>query len=97
MKARDLKIGDRIRITGIPGEGIPGYVIHRDTVRVYKQLMARGRSVRIREIDEYGSPWYFCRFRTRNGEWEYHSLAVYESDTNWVQVRGRTATPSMNE
>ncbi len=47
MKATQLKTGDRIRIVGAPGDGVPGYVILPETVRVYKTLLARNRSVRI--------------------------------------------------
>jgi len=89
MKAADLKVGDRVRITGIAGHGVPDYVISRDTVRVYKKLIARGRSVRINRIDEYGSPWYHCRFRTGDGKWEHHFLSVSGSDNNWVKVHVR--------
>lgn len=89
MKSSDLRIGDRIRIVGIPGEGIPNYTIHPETVHVYKKLVKRKRSVRISHFDEFGSPWYHCRFRKRNGLWEYHSLIVRSSDTNWVLVKPR--------
>jgi hypothetical protein len=85
----DLKVGDRIRIVGMPGEGVPNYYLHRDTKQVFKKLIARRRSVRIAEIDEYGSPWYTCRFRTRSGRWELHYLAVLELDNNWVRVKPR--------
>lgn len=87
MKFSNLKVGDRIKIIGIPGEGFPGYFIHADTKRVYKKLIARGRSVRICRIDEYGSPWYQCRFRMKNGRWEQHSLTVASFDNNWVFVK----------
>jgi hypothetical protein len=56
MRASDLQVGDWIRITGIAGVGVPGYYIHKNTVRVYKKLVSRNRPVRIREIDEYGTP-----------------------------------------
>ncbi len=90
MTVSELKVGDRIRITAVPGAGIPGYVIFPETVRVYRKLIARGRPVRIYAIDEYGSPWFACRFRTKAGKWEHHFLAVYDGDTNWVPVIGRT-------
>ncbi len=89
MKPGDLRVGDRIRIVGIPGEGVPGYYLHRDTRRVFKKLVARRRPVRIAWIDEYGSPWYRYRFRTKGGRWESHHLAVLEGETNWVLVRRR--------
>jgi hypothetical protein len=87
MKARQLKVGDIIRITAVPGEGIANYTIHPETTRVYKKLVARGRPVRIREIDEFGLPWYRCRFKMRNGKFEMHGLIVIDSDTNWVLVK----------
>ncbi len=90
MKASELRIGDRIRITGVPGTGIPGYQIHAETVRVYKRLIARGRAVRIYEIDEYGAPRFACRFRTRGKKWEHHFLAVDDADNNWVAVIRRS-------
>jgi hypothetical protein len=91
MRAKDLKTGDRIQITGMAGEGVPGYFILPETVRVFKKLAAaRKRSVRICEIDEYGNPWYRCRFKKRNGKWEEHSLAVFDSDGNWRLVQRRS-------
>ena len=89
MKARQLKVGDLIRITGVPGAGVPNYFILSETTRVFKKLAARGRPVRIREIDEYGTPWYRCRFRRRNGNFEIHALAVFDFDGNWVLVKRR--------
>lgn len=54
---RELEVGDRIRLTGFPREFLrPGYVIHRETVRVYKKLLARNRPLRVWMIDEYGQP-----------------------------------------
>ncbi len=89
MKASKLRKGDRIVITGVPGEGIPNYTIHRETVRVYKKLTARRRSVRIGWIDEYGQPWYLCKLKRKNGEYEWHTLAVMDGDTNWRMVKAR--------
>jgi hypothetical protein len=89
MKASELKVGDKIRIVAIPGEGIPNYTLHRDTRSVYKKIIARKRSVRIYEIDEYNQPWYAVKFYRKNGKWEHHILAVMEDDTNWVPVMSR--------
>jgi hypothetical protein len=86
MKPSELRIGDRIRIVGVPGKGVPNYYIHRETVSVYKKLMARRRSVRIYEIDKYGTPWFRCRFKTRTGQWGWHFLGVFDNDQNWVAV-----------
>ncbi len=90
MKSSELKVGDRIRITAVPGVGIPGYVIFPETVRIYRRLITRGRPVRIYEIDEDGSPWFACRFRTKARKWEHHFLVVLDSDTNCVPVIKRT-------
>ncbi len=89
MNVNELRVGDRIRITGVPGEGIPGYGIQPETVRVYKKLLARNRPVRIYEINEYGQPWFQCKFKRRNGIWEEHTLAIFDDDTNWVPVKKR--------
>jgi hypothetical protein len=89
MEASQLKIGDRIRIIGVPGDCIPDYYIHPDTVRIFKKLIARKRSLRIRSIDEHGQPWYECKFKNRDGTWEWHSLAVGEGENNWVPVTRR--------
>lgn len=83
---RDLRVGDRIRIIRLPGEGVPGYFLHPDTRRVFKKLMARGRSVRIARIDGQGAPWFACRFRRKGERLEWHELAVCQSDKNWVRV-----------
>jgi hypothetical protein len=83
----DLKVGDRIRIIGMPGVGVPDYYLHRDTRRTFRMLVARRRPVRIAWIDEFGSPWYTCRFRTKGGACERHDLAVCDLDNNWVLVK----------
>lgn len=90
MKNTDLKIGDRIRIIAVPGEGVPNYYIHKDTVKVFKKLIERKRSVRVFEIDEYGQPWYKCQFRRKNGKWEYHWISVgFGEESSWVLVKPR--------
>ena len=83
-----LKPGDRVRLTEYPSEFLrPGIYMHRDTVRVYKRLVARGRSLRVAWIDEDGHPWIECRFRRKNGKWEYHSLMLNHGGL--VRVRKR--------
>jgi hypothetical protein len=89
MKASDLRVGDRIRIIGIPGAGDPNYYLHPDTKRAYTKLIARGRSVRIFKIDEYGAPWFAFRFKRKNGKWEYHWLNIYDWEDIWVPVKPR--------
>ena len=93
MSPSDLRVGDRIRIVVLPGVGVPGYYLHRDTRAVFKKLIARARSVRIARIDEDGLPWYACRFRMKSGRWEWHYLAVCDSDNNWVPVKPRRKKP----
>lgn len=84
MKVADIKIGDRIKIVSQPIRyGEKDYYIHADTVRVFNKLIKRNRPVRISTIDEFGT-WYKCRFKER-GKWHWHSLAVTDSDKNWVK------------
>src|SRR5436853_7196518 len=89
---RKLRVGDRIRLVEVPLEFFQeGYYIHRDTSRVYRKLVARRRSLRVYAIDEYGLPWVQCRFRRRDGRWEWHALAVNHGGLVRVQVRYATA------
>jgi len=88
IKPSDLRVGDWIRIIGMPGQGVPNYYLHRDTKRVFEKLIARGRAVRIARV-EYGLPWYDCRFEMNNGRREWHSLAVCDLDNNWMKVKPR--------
>jgi hypothetical protein len=89
MTNRDLKIGDRVRIVAVPGDGVPGYFMQSSTKRVFKKLIARNRPVRIFQIDEYGQPWYQCRFKRQNGDFEVHWLGILDGEDNWVPVRTR--------
>jgi hypothetical protein len=84
----DLRIGDRIRIVRMPTDAdTPGYTFPEQTRRLYKMLIARGRPLRVSRIDETELPWIECRFRRKNGLWEYHSLAII--DDSWVRVKSR--------
>src|SRR5438132_924825 len=77
---RQLKVGDRIRLTEVPREFFQeGYYILRETLLVYKKLVARRGPLRIWMIDEYRLPWIQCRFRRKDGRWEHHTLAVNHS------------------
>lgn len=85
---QSLQVGDRIRIVRMPsGVDAPGYTFHDDTRALYERLIARGRALRIAEIDDWGLPWIHCRFKRPDGTWEYHALAV--NDDSWVRVRPR--------
>ena len=86
-RASKLKVGDRIRIN----DQLPAYsTLHKETIRVWKKLVQRGRSVRIFKTDEYGAPWYRVRFKRKDGRWEYHELNVMDVDDNWVLVKRRS-------
>jgi hypothetical protein len=85
---RTLKVGDKVRLSEYPPEFLrPGYQIHRDTKRVYKRLVARGRPLRVFQIDEYGAPWIHCRIRGKSGRLEDHWLAI--NHDGLVRVRPR--------
>ncbi|HWB10415.1 MAG TPA: hypothetical protein VG826_14380 [Pirellulales bacterium] len=87
-KAADLKVGDLVRITKpVTLSGSVSGQVPRETRRVWKKLAQRRWPVRIYEIDEYGTPWYRCRFRRNSGGWEHHWLAVMDADANWRLVR----------
>lgn len=85
MTASDLQVGDRIRLLDFSRKNGAGYFIHRDTIRVYRKLLARNRPVVISEVDEFG-PWFECRFRKKSGGMEYHFLVVTDED-KWVKVK----------
>jgi hypothetical protein len=86
---RDLRVGDRVRIVRMPSDAdAPGITFHAETRRLYKRLIARRRSVRVFEIDEWGLPWIRCRFRLKDGRWEYHWLAI--NDDSWIRVKCRS-------
>lgn len=73
---RSLRVGDRVRLVEYPPEFLEaGFTIHRETVRVYKRILKRRRSLRVFQIDEFGHPWVECRFRRADGTIEYHKLA----------------------
>jgi hypothetical protein len=82
---RKLRIGDRVRFVRIPGEDIPAYHLHAETKRAYRMVIARGRAVRVYEIDDWGIPWVQFRLKDKRGRWEYHSMAL--NDDSWVAVR----------
>jgi hypothetical protein len=83
----ELKVGDRVRIVGIPGVGVTNYHLHRDTKRAYKVLIERGRPVRIWQIDHEGLPWFRFRIKQKDGTWEHHFMCIAPGDDNWVKVK----------
>jgi hypothetical protein len=87
MNPADLKVNDRIRIVSLPVKvGQEGYQIHDDTLRSYRALIKRRRSVRIARIDDWGMPWFAFKLRRKNGAWESHYMGVAIDDQNWVKV-----------
>jgi len=85
MLPKDLKVGDKIRIIGYPGEFDPDYFLHEETRAVYKKLMKRKGPVRIAYIED-GIPWY--KFRQKiDGQWAEECLAVLDGDNNWELVQ----------
>jgi hypothetical protein len=79
---RNLQVNDSIRFVRLPSNLT---TLHPETYRLYAKLIKRGRPQRVFQIDEYGLPWIYCRFRLRNGKWEHHWLAV--NDDSWVKVK----------
>jgi hypothetical protein len=85
---RNLKVGDRVRLMHLPHEYVPRHTLHRDTRRLYARLLARRRSVCVHKIDEDGLPWIHCRFKRKNGNWEYHYMLI-GTESGWTKVKPR--------
>jgi len=75
-----------VRYLRIPGEGVPGYFMVQETLRLFKRLVAKGTVLRIYTIDEYKNPWARVRFKNQRGRWEVHDLAVFDDDADWELV-----------
>lgn len=85
---RTLRVGERIRFVRVPAEfDRPGYVVARDTRRLFEHLVRRGRSHRIAWIDAWGLPYIDLRFRRVRGRRINESLGIHEAC--WVRVRPR--------
>lgn len=88
---RELKVGDQVRLVAIPPEFLrEGYGIHKETMRLYKKLLARRRPLRVFQICDWGLPWIRCRFQRKNGQWEWHSLAINHGGLVRVKSRHRS-------
>jgi hypothetical protein len=85
MNPSQLKVGDRIWITAAPGEGVEGYHLFSDTLRVYRKIIKRHRPVRICKI-HHGFPW-FRVVETYRGKRQVHSLCILPGETNWRPVK----------
>jgi hypothetical protein len=78
-----MRRGIQFSLAGLAG-------LLRATKRVYKMLIARGRSVRICRIDDYGTPWFQFHFRRNRDGWRlWESLSVCKDDSNWVPAKPR--------
>jgi hypothetical protein len=85
-----LKVGHRVRLVHMPTEfSRDGYFVHRDTLRAYRRVIARGRPQRVFQIDAWGVPWIRFRFSMKNGKWEHHELAVNHDGLVLVRPRNR--------
>jgi hypothetical protein len=85
---QELRVGDRIRLVAEPPEWQRhGYQLPPCTRRLWLLLMARRRSLRVDEVDEWGAPWVRCRVRKAGGGWEHHHLAIVEGGWVWVKPR----------
>lgn len=72
---KELKVGDKVLLVTLPPEFFqPGYYIHKDTLRVYKRVLARNKPLRVYEIKD-GLPWVQVRFTNKAGKKEWHYLA----------------------
>ena len=90
---KTLRVGDRVRFVRMPsGIDAAGYVFPRETRLLYERLIASGRSRRVREIDDWGIPWIWCRSRARGGRVGWEMLAI--NDDSWVRVRSRSGGKS---
>ena len=84
---RNLRIGDRIRITQIPAEYLqPGYTFHDETRALYEHLIARREILTVVEFCIENLPWVSYEQTMPDGEVVYHSLAA--NDDSWELVKG---------
>lgn len=75
MLWQELQVGDKVLLVTLPSEfHQPDYYIHKDTLRIYKRILARNKPLRICEIKD-GLPWVQIRLTTKAGKKEWHFLA----------------------
>jgi len=81
-----------VRLVEIPPEFLRvGYGIHKDTMRVYRLLLARGRPLRVAYLDELGMPWVRLKEK-RYGRWYHHGLLF--NHAGFVRVKKRAKIQS---
>ncbi|WP_339749858.1 hypothetical protein [uncultured Rubinisphaera sp.] len=85
---RDLRVGDRIRITHIPPEFLkPNYTFPDETRELYEHLIEHRENLTVHEICDHSLPWVSYEQTMDDGEVVYHALAV--DDDSWELVTGR--------
>lgn len=70
---RRIRIGDMVRIVGVPDLSGMSPGPHSESLPVFEHLV--GRYKRVTEFDEYGCAWFFFRIRS-DPEGQYHSVAI---------------------
>ena len=82
-----LKIGDKIKITGIPEEDLKAHANDTtagngmlSTAAVLEKIMTQYTSVTIDQIDEYGKPWFSVDIKVK-GQTEHHTIAIMDDDS----------------
>jgi hypothetical protein len=79
---RTSKVGDKIRLVEMSPEFLrPGYGIHPETLRAYRKLLARGRSLRVCKIDAWGLSYVHFRFR---GKERPMGMALAGGEPWWI-------------
>lgn len=83
---RRIKVGDMVRILGVPDlSGMkPGP--RAESLPVFEHLV--GQYKRVQEFDEYGFAWFFFRIRN-DPNTRYHSVAIEPYLLRVKRTRGR--------
>lgn len=83
-----LKVGDKIRFTGIPDEwGVPGMYVDPDDVAFMKVMIGRTWPSRIYRIDDDGCPWIRAYIREGDQAGD-HDWKIFEK-TGWRLIGSR--------
>ena len=88
-----LQVGDRIRILRVPDADLKqrddevarGAEMAGHTADTIDRIVAENPIVKIWQIDEFGYPWYEVSLIANNGEFDEHTLMVYDDGT-WEKV-----------
>ena len=88
-----LQVGDRIRILRVPDADLKqrddevarGAEMAGHTADTIDRIVAENSIVKIWQIDEFGYPWYEVSLIANNGEFDEHTLMVYDDGT-WEKV-----------